>query len=295
MRCPHVVWALRQRGLSASERVTLIYLADRANGAKVCWPTIEEIAEAVELSPRTIHTAVHRLHDLGLIRIKPRFKQSHNYLILRPDDDLQDLQNSACNSRKSNLQSTTTTHAEFAEEGIPQGIPQEKPKEEDARARDPAPLLVPVEIPVAATLIPAASQTPPPPKQATSDLLTPTAEQMQVVWNEAVAGTHIPRIEKLTNSRRTGLFRIARDLCEDALGPWRAICREVAADPWCRGENPGQGHESWTASIDWILRGDNALRYLEKVATAQRAARAATTQRPIEPPEFFRLGSPGGS
>jgi len=82
--CPHVVWALRQRGLSASERVVLIYLADKANGAMVCWPSIQTIATETELSVRTVHSAVHQLEANRLIRIEARKRQVHHYHILRP-------------------------------------------------------------------------------------------------------------------------------------------------------------------------------------------------------------------
>lgn len=89
MSCPHVVWALRQRGLSAPERVVLIYLADKARAPEmVCWPSIDTIAEATELAEKTVRRAVLRLADLRLIRIEARRRHTHHYHILRPRNGL---------------------------------------------------------------------------------------------------------------------------------------------------------------------------------------------------------------
>jgi GntR family transcriptional regulator len=84
--CPHLVWALFQKGLSASERVVLVYLANKANGSRVCWPAVPTIAKEMELSVRTVQGAIQRLSTLGLIRIEARRRETHNFHILRPAD-----------------------------------------------------------------------------------------------------------------------------------------------------------------------------------------------------------------
>jgi hypothetical protein len=81
--CPNVVWAFRRRGLTASERVVLIFLADKANSALVCWPGLELIAEETELAERTVHKAVHALAAKGLIRIEAKHRQVNHYHIIR--------------------------------------------------------------------------------------------------------------------------------------------------------------------------------------------------------------------
>lgn len=83
MNCPNVVWALRQRGLSAPERVVLMYLADKANSRMTCWPTLVKIAKDMDLSRRTVQSATVRLATLGLIRIDAKHRHSHTYHILR--------------------------------------------------------------------------------------------------------------------------------------------------------------------------------------------------------------------
>lgn len=103
MSCPHVVWALRQRGLTAAERVVLIYLADRANGALFCWPSVSTIVQAVELSTRTVQNAIHRLADLSMIRIEARHRRTHCYHILRPPDASGPMTPDEVNGTKHNL------------------------------------------------------------------------------------------------------------------------------------------------------------------------------------------------
>jgi hypothetical protein len=107
--------------------------------------------------------------------------------------------------------------------------------------------------------------------QAQPDLVTPTPEVMLTVWNNMVRGTRIPGAWQVTPARRRRLAAIVSELCEDNLEGWHSICRAVVEDPWCRGERPGRGHENWTATIDWVLKGDNALRYLERSVSANLA------------------------
>lgn len=84
---PHFAWAMdigRELKLPTSERIVLMVLAERANGSRECWPSLPKIADDTGLSPRTVHTAVHKLEDRGLIRIENRGRGSLHYRILRP-------------------------------------------------------------------------------------------------------------------------------------------------------------------------------------------------------------------
>lgn len=86
MSCPDILWALeqgRERRLSASARMVLIALADRANGARLCWPSLPTIAVDTGLSVRQAQTVTHKLEALGLVRRELRGRSMH-YYILRP-------------------------------------------------------------------------------------------------------------------------------------------------------------------------------------------------------------------
>ena len=53
-----------------------IYLADRANKDRVCWPAIPTIAKDLKLSESTIRRAVNDLRKAGLIETEPRFREN---------------------------------------------------------------------------------------------------------------------------------------------------------------------------------------------------------------------------
>ena len=65
---PHIAWAFRQRDMTASQRLVLIALAERANGEMVCFPSFDLIAEDCEISRRAAAAAVHFLAvERGLV------------------------------------------------------------------------------------------------------------------------------------------------------------------------------------------------------------------------------------
>lgn len=86
MSAPAFGWAL-ERGaalnLPAADRLVLIYLADMANGEKVCWPSQGTIEHFTGLAPKTVRTSLHRLADIPLIRVETRAGYSSRYHILR--------------------------------------------------------------------------------------------------------------------------------------------------------------------------------------------------------------------
>jgi hypothetical protein len=133
---------------------------------------------------------------------------------------------------------------------------------------------------VARTRAPATASPPPPP-----DLLgdvpaqprtapthkpaphpTMTAETMLVAWNQAVAGTKIPKAQELTEERRRGLLKVATDLevlRVEGITAWQAVCLWIAQNKRLRGENPS----GFRASLNWLLRPGVALEQLEAMHT----------------------------
>lgn len=60
-------WAFSVRGISPSEKLVLLSLANYANAEARCWPKQETIALETELSSRTVWAALKRLSDVGII------------------------------------------------------------------------------------------------------------------------------------------------------------------------------------------------------------------------------------
>ena len=88
MSAPAFAWAM-ERGatlkLKPADRLVLLYLADMANGEKVCWPGQEKIVEFTGLALRTVRVSLQRLHGLQLIRAETRDGFVTRYHVLRTD------------------------------------------------------------------------------------------------------------------------------------------------------------------------------------------------------------------
>lgn len=53
-----------------------IYLADRANKDRVCWPAITTIAKDLKLSESTTRRALNDLRKAGLIETEQRYREN---------------------------------------------------------------------------------------------------------------------------------------------------------------------------------------------------------------------------
>ena len=53
-----------------------IYLADRANKDRVCWPAIPTIAKDLKLSESTTRWALNDLRKAGLIETEQRYREN---------------------------------------------------------------------------------------------------------------------------------------------------------------------------------------------------------------------------
>lgn len=88
MSAPAFAWALEQGAtlkLLPADRLVLLYLADMANGEKVCWPGQETIVRYTGLAPNTVMKALRRLAAIQLIRVESRTGYVSRYHIMRDD------------------------------------------------------------------------------------------------------------------------------------------------------------------------------------------------------------------
>lgn len=84
--CHPIMRALGAPGLTHAEARVFAYYVGRANGAKLCWPSIAEISLDLDGMPhRTIKEANRRLCEKGRITVQRRFQDSNHYVILDPD------------------------------------------------------------------------------------------------------------------------------------------------------------------------------------------------------------------
>ena len=53
-----------------------IYLLDRVNKDRECWPAISTIAKELKISPSTVRRALHDLRQAGLIETSQRYRNN---------------------------------------------------------------------------------------------------------------------------------------------------------------------------------------------------------------------------
>lgn len=69
-----MTWAVQQKCGSAATKMVLIMLANHSNGhTQQCTPRHGLLADECEMSKETLKSHLHKLEEIGLIRIVPRF------------------------------------------------------------------------------------------------------------------------------------------------------------------------------------------------------------------------------
>jgi hypothetical protein len=81
----------RLSGMSSTQKLVLISLADQANDDGVCWPSISRMSERTCLSDRAIRDAVKWLTESGVLSVEHRYNSSNVYTIspcnFQPDSE----------------------------------------------------------------------------------------------------------------------------------------------------------------------------------------------------------------
>jgi hypothetical protein len=67
-------WAFDVEGLSPSQKLVLLGLADNADRGGICWPSQAELVEKTGLAERTVREHLNLFEDRGLIAKEPRLK-----------------------------------------------------------------------------------------------------------------------------------------------------------------------------------------------------------------------------
>lgn len=71
------VWKVR--GLSMTQKIVLLKLADNANESGICWPSLNTIAEDCGCSVRTVSRAIAHFESINLISHDRRYSKSNMY------------------------------------------------------------------------------------------------------------------------------------------------------------------------------------------------------------------------
>ena len=70
-----LAWAFEQcEGITATEKLVLLSLADHADVDGQCWPSKKRLAEKSMCDPKTVQRALKKFRDNGMIRVEERFR-----------------------------------------------------------------------------------------------------------------------------------------------------------------------------------------------------------------------------
>lgn len=67
-----ITWAFEQQGLTSTQKLVLLKLADNANDDGYCWPSREMISKHTGLSISTISRTARKLADMGIVDVIPQ-------------------------------------------------------------------------------------------------------------------------------------------------------------------------------------------------------------------------------
>ncbi len=75
------VWAAQMA--SSTDKLVLLALADNANDAGVCWPSVSNLCIKTSLAERSVRQSIARLRECGYVEVKPREGHS-NWFVVTP-------------------------------------------------------------------------------------------------------------------------------------------------------------------------------------------------------------------
>jgi hypothetical protein len=85
--------AWRVTGLTPTQKLVLLRLADMANDEGVCWPSYARIGAECEIEVRSVRRIVQRLELLELVKREERFNkaglQTSNWLVISLPEEAQ--------------------------------------------------------------------------------------------------------------------------------------------------------------------------------------------------------------
>jgi len=124
-------------------------------------------------------------------------------------------------------------------------------------------------------------------------------QQIMKAYNEAVAGTPLPRCMAMTAKRREKLkSRWEEPLFRER---YEEVFRKAVQIPWLRGECPSPGHEGWTGNFDYFIRNDtNYVDVLERpvpkkpISTKPTAAQLSEAELALAKRALDAYASQGG-
>lgn len=278
----HVVSILPDE-ISSTQRLVLLVMANRANEAGECHPSVALLTRETSLSERAVQNALRELKAAGRLAMRGWRGQTPVYVL------------------------TFAAGAVATAPPAPDAPPHEMHPAPPAGVHvlHPAPDAPPQEMHPAGDAVEGctscgegvhllreggAPDAPKPPRTTIEppedhhegtrapagrpDLVPGAAE----IWNEVCAPI-LPAIRSMPSARAGHLRRRLAGEFHGSLDEWRAFCRQIVASPILTGA----GRSDWKATIDWAVNPSNVAKVLEgnypPAPTGSAPPRPATISR----------------
>jgi Helix-turn-helix domain len=276
MSCYSVMNAMLRKDLTPHESRVYAYLVFRANGKRICWPSVKGMMADLDAGRRTIMSATAKLRELGLIRVKRRHHDMNVYYVTEQPgenekpvftsggpavndtwdgpDDFREGAETGTDGASIGAETTTANVQEPPPPEVPRRAPesvQQESNKKPTRQDTPLPPTLsgidwdaPEQAP-GTDLVPAA---PPPPAFAPSDVFA--------AWNTVAAERGLAPA-KVINERR--LRQLSCRIRETGIDTVMRAIAAVRDSSFCCGDND----RGWRADIDFLLQPKSFVRLIE--------------------------------
>lgn len=260
--------------VTGPKKAVLLALADHADDAGECWPSIARLVLFSGIQERAVRNALRDMEDARIIvtdRSSGR-ATSHYTLSLNaaPDAAL-----AAASTRHVAPRSVQNNPAPDApSRHVMPGSDASNPAPD---AGNPAP-----HAPNPAPDAPEPSLTPiePPKRTVTAD--AELIADAVSIWN-SVCGRKLPSVQKLTDQRKKALASRLREDFAGNVANWRVCCEMIAASDFLT-----TGNGTWPgATFDWVLKPANMTKILEGNYTNRKPAAKADPLAWLDEPSNF--------
>lgn len=284
-------WAWRQDSVRSSDKFVLLSLADRADEAHRCYPSIQRLAADTLLDRKTVMAALTRLETAGLLRSEKRLGQGNFYTLLGVEDRHQTSTKNGTGSARSRGENGDENPAENAPEippatGPENGTPvQTSTSTKNGTPPVPKTGLVPVpktghEPTIESTTnlesedSCADAQVSTAPDSGVRSPAVPTCPHREIIalYHELLPELPSVLVERWDGVRAKHLAtRWRESVKHQRLEFWRWFFGQVRKRRFYLGEND----RGWRADLGWLIERRNFDKILEQAVSAQRRRVAA--------------------
>ena len=261
-----------ESGLSSTDKLVLMMLADRADDQGRCWPSVPCLMSDTLLCERAVRKAIAALQELGFVTVVHRSGLVSSYhLDLSPTPAPRAGVKDPCTTCTPaphaplplhHMQGTPAPHAPTPapRAGLHYGEPprtvSEPPGEPEPKTLKP--------------MKPAASSpnSQKPEFELSGEAMPKIAHLNGVPYAKIVAAYHrllpmCPHVAKLTDARKSALRARWHDLLDD-VGEWEDYFAHVAKSRFLTGQaQPPPGRKAFRADLEWLAKESNFVKVME--------------------------------